>query len=142
MILQLMPDQCSKYWEDIKGTIKMALPPMALATDEAMSNILAGLLNSSIQAWAALDGSNTVAVAVTVIQESVGDKTKNLLIYALAGYGNISQETWSEGFQVLKKFAASQGCHKMVAFTCVPRVLEIARGLGATVDYRLLEWEV
>jgi len=142
MILRLASDQCAGYWEDIKNVVAASMPTFADTSQDGMNQVLANLLDGHAQAWIALEAGAVVAMAVTLLQTDVITGSKNLLIYALAGYGNIKKETWEEGFAVLRKFAASEGCFKVIAFSSVPRVVEIATNLGGDCSTRVLEWEV
>lgn len=141
MVLRLATDQCSMYWDDLKKVISSSLPPTAQATPEGLNEILMMLMSGKAQAWMILEGTQVRAAAITLVQTEAGTQAKNLLIYALAGYANVQQEMWQEGLEVFKRYAKSNGCAKVIAFTKVPRVREIAEALGATMDFTLLEWE-
>lgn len=142
MILLLTPDQCSAYWTDLKQAITMAMPSIGDNSEEGLNEVLAALLQGTSQAWALLDATQVVAIAITAIQQESVSKARNLLIYALAGYANIKQATWLEGFNRLKQYAAEMHCRKIIAYTSVPRVIEIAVGLGGNANTHLLEWEI
>jgi len=142
MILQLASDQCAAYWEDIKNVVLASMPSFADRSPDGLNQVLANLLDGHAQAWVALDANVVVATAVTIIQTDTITGIRNLLIYALAGYGNIREEIWKDGIEALKSFAKAQGCYKVIAFSSVPRILTIAEGLGVNCSARVLEWEI
>ena len=142
MILLLTPDQCSAYWHDLKQAVKIAMPSIGDNSDEGLNEVLSSLLTGTSQAWALLDATQVVAITITVIHQEPVSKARNLLIYALAGYANIKQELWLEGFNRLKAFATEMNCRKIIAYSSVPRVLDIAVGLGGNTNTHLLEWEI
>ena len=122
--------------------LKVALPPTGQATNEGLVEIFQSLLAGTAQAWVAIQNETLKAAAITMIQVEAGTKVRNLLIYALCGYSGVSQDLWEEGFKTFKAFAKANDCRKIIAYSKVPRVMEIAQSLGASMDFRLLEWEV
>jgi hypothetical protein len=142
MILRLASDQCAGYWEDIKNVVAASIPTFADSSQDGMNQVLANLLDGHAQAWVGLDGQVVVALAITLIQIDTITGVRNLLIYALAGYGNIRKEIWEEGFKALKVFASANDCRKILAFSSIPRIIEVATTLGGNCDVRVLEWEV
>lgn len=142
MILRLASDQCAGYWEDIKNVVAAAMPTFADNSQDGMNQVLANLLDGHAQAWVVLDGQTVVALAITLIQIDTITSARNLLIYAMAGYGNIRKEIWEEGFSAMRAFASANNCYKVLAFSSIPRILEVATMLGGNCDVRVLEWEV
>jgi hypothetical protein len=146
MLIQLTPEQCTIYWEDLSTGIKNSMPPFAAVTDEGLNRVLENLLNGTMQAWVALDrnekGSFVVAAAITMIHSEIGTGQKNLLIYSLFGYKFVQESIWKEGLSGIRQFAKSMECLKVIAYTSVPRVVEIAKSLGGSAEYTFLSWEV
>lgn len=144
MLSRLEPNQVTVYWEEIKSGIIASLPPTGLPSNEGMAIILNRILKGDVQVWVVADDRSEAvrAAAVTTILEDGATETRNLLIYSLYGYSLVPQELWVEGLEGLKKFAKAKGCYKIVAYTKVPRVVEIARSLGALADTIFLEWRL
>ena len=150
MLLRLSADQISRYWEDIKTAIIAAVPPLARAEQQHISQLLENLLMDRLQAWLLVtkegEGEKAVfdikALGITTVWKDIGTGARSLLIYALYGYSYVEPAVWQAGFEGLKKFAASEGCHQIVAFTKVPRVLEIVKSLGGDSDTKLITLEV
>jgi len=143
MLSKLEPSQITMYWEDIKNGIVASFPPTGMPSNEGMANILSRLLKGDMQVWTVTDESMSPrAVAVTMVLEEVASEVKNLLIYSLYGYSLVQQSLWIEGLEGLKKFAREKGCCKVIAYTKVQRVVDIARSLGCLADTTFLEWEV
>jgi hypothetical protein len=89
-----------------------------------------------------LDAGNVLASAITAFQEDIGTGDRQLLIYSLFGYRYVREDLWKEGMKVIGEFAALYKCKKVIAYTCVPRIIEIAKSLGAAANYVFLHWEV
>jgi hypothetical protein len=146
MIIQLTPDQCSIYWDDLSTGIKNSMPPFAKVDEDGLSEILANLMNERMQAFVSLDksekGTVVVAVAITMIQEEFGTGKNNLLIYSLFGYNFVHEKLWKEGLTGLKSFAKLHECAKVIGYTSVPRVVDIAKNLGGSTEYTFISWEV
>lgn len=146
MLVRLGPSEISRYWVDIRDTLRYNLLPSVNSTDEAMNKILASMLSEDMQAWALVGvdkGKEMVyALTVTAFLEVPGDETRNLLIYSLYGYHFVPQPLWEEGLEALRKFAKANDCYKIVAYTKVSRMVEIVKSLGGKADYTFLELEV
>lgn len=146
MLLQLTPDQIGAHWDEIKPALMAALPPTATPTPEGMQFILEGLMKGHIQAWvlyANTDAGTVIhAMAFTYVQREMGTHERLLLIYALYGYRATPNELWASGMEGLKAFARSEGCSRIVAYTKVPRVVEIMKALGGNTEWTFLSMEV
>jgi hypothetical protein len=150
VLLKLSADQISRYWEDIKAAIIAAVPPLGTTDQGAVSQFLENLLMGRLQAWLLVEQQgegeravfNIKALAVTTVWRDLGTGAKNLLIYALYGYSFVEPALWKDGLGALKKFAEAEGCHQIVAFTKVPRVLQIVKELGGESEMRLVTLEV
>jgi hypothetical protein len=122
------------------------MPPFTVVNDEGLNKILGNLLSGTMQAWVALDknekGSFVVAAAITMIHSEIGTGQKNLLIYSLFGYKFVQENIWKEGLEGIRQFAKSMECSKVIAYTSVPRVVEIAKSLGGSTEYVFISWEV
>jgi len=142
MVIRLTPDQCSSYWEDLSAGIKASMPPFSVVTEEGLNEILRKLLAEDMHAWVMIEDGNVLASAITSFQVDVGTGDNQLLIYSLFGYRFIKETSWKEGVKVLGDFAAMHKCKKVIAYTCVPRIIEVAKSLGASANYVFLHWEV
>lgn len=150
MLLKLSADQITRYWEDIKAALVSAVPPLAQADQGHVTQFLENLVMGRLQAWTLVEKKgegekatyDIKALVVTTVWRDLGTGAKNLLIYALYGYSFVSPDLWKEGLEALKKFARAEGCHQIVAFTKVPRVIQIVEGLGGNSDTRLITLEI
>jgi hypothetical protein len=133
----------SRYWEDIKAALLYSVPPLAECDEEGMANILESFLSGKLKAWISADDKGSVyALLVTCFLEDVGTRTKNLLIYALCGYKLIPDLEWKSGLQTLREYAVSNKCRAIVAYSKVPRIIEVSQSLGADPNMRFIEWRL
>lgn len=142
MLVRMLPEQISEYWEIVKFAIENSLPPIANETIDKMNRILENLMNESMQCWVsyseAEDKNVLDAVIVTTITNDYSSNIKSLLIYSLYGFSNISDKVWSEGYTTLSKWAKSIGCNRITAFTDVERIKEIVKSLGGEAKYTFI----
>lgn len=145
MLIRLEPSQVSRYWDDIKAALLYSVPPLVNADEEGLNNILTSLLARRMDAWVLCEegenGCNVFALAVTQEMMDPGTLERNLLIYSLCGYKFVPEKLWQDGFATLRRFARSVGLKRIVAYTKVPRIIEIAKGLGADCSTTLVSWE-
>lgn len=120
---------------------------MEVVSEESLISVYESILSGVSQVWVLSkkdkEGKNTVyALCITCFTKENATETKNLLIYSLTGYKFVTQDLWVEGLRALEAFAKKKGCSKIIAYTRVDRVVEIAKTLGADVDTRFIRWEV
>jgi hypothetical protein len=119
------------------------MPPYIAIEPESLNFILESLLKSTMQMWVLHDNDNTIyAIATTRIEVDNSSGTKNLLIFSLYAYRPVPQDMWIEGLAGFKVFASGRGCKNIVAFTIVPRIVELAQTLGARTDTHFIMWGV
>ena len=144
MLLRLQPRDITKHWEGISDAISKSLPPITTASAERMTFILRSLIVEVMQCWvlckpdAENDTTEMYAIITTEYAIDPGSGTKNLLIFSLYGLQPVPQELWRDGFSTLQKFAKTNDCEGIIAFTDVPAVVEIAKSIGGNTDTRLI----
>lgn len=145
MLLLLLPQQVSERWDVIKLAIEGALPPTELSSPDVMNKILMDLLNGKMQCWASYqkESGKTIldGIVVTEIEESRGG-LKSLLIYSVYSFKQVSEESWLEGIEALRKFAKASGCSRVTAYTSVDYMVDMAEKLGGNADWRLCTFPV
>ena len=142
MLIQLTPEQISAHWLDIKSTLRFNMLPIAEAGPDEMNKLLEKMLLGEMQAWVAMQDKDIAAMIITMLSTEPGTETRNLLLYSLFGYSFVRSETWRAALATLQQFARELGCAEIIAYTKVERVIEIAKELGANLDYRLVKMEV
>ena len=132
MLLKLMPEQVSEYWDGIKFAVEEALPPVVGETPEKMNNILMALLNGEMDCWVSYrkEESGVVGFVITTITHDSCSDTTNLLLYVIYGMDQTKGVDWIEGYQALRKFALSKGCHRIIGYTTSDKVIKIAKKFG------------
>lgn len=146
MITRLLPDQISAHWDVIKYGVERSLPPIVTNNDDKMNRILSSLLSGKTQCWLSYerDGerSKLNAVVLTKMLYDEVSGSKNLLLYSVYGYSQMTQRHWMEGFAFMSKHALAQGCTGLVAYTDVPYLIEMAKQYGAEPNYTFVSFEV
>jgi hypothetical protein len=146
VLTKLESELISRYWDDIEAALRASVPPLAEATDAALNNIHARLLQDDMQAWALVemkqDSTKVYALLITNIWEDPGTADRNLLIYALYGYRHIEEHMWKDGLDTLKKYAKGTNCRALVALTSVKRIKDVVESLGGDASTYFITLEV
>src|SRR5574340_631885 len=121
MINRLIPEQISVFWDSIKfGIAKSAAPDVKL-NHGALNVVLQKLLTGTAQCWLVTElretGPVLLGCIVTYIKTDDLTERKNLLVYALYSYEKISDLTWAEVLETLRKFAEAEECDYIVGYT-------------------------
>ena len=136
---KLLPEQISKFWDIIKYAIEQSAPPIIGEVSNRLNNILVAALDGSIEVWASYEregeGIKFDGIILTEILFDRPSKTKNLLIYCLYGYGQVSDDSWKRGILALLKYAKSKKCNQVIAYTDVPYMIDMTRYLGGEAKY-------
>ncbi len=145
MLIKLLPEQISKFWDVVKYAIEESLPPIASDHPDKMNRILSSALSDEIGVWVSYThGDNTKidAVILTKVNYDDASGSKSMLIYCLYGFRKVSEEIWHSWFDAVRKYAISRGCSRVVAYTDVPKVIEMAKSLGGNVDYTFITFDL
>ena len=146
MLTRLLPEQVSKLWDIIKYAIEQSLPPIVGEHPDKMNRILSSLLSNKTQCWASYtrneDKATFEGIVLTQLLYDDASFTKNLLLYCLYGYTDVDRQSWFKGIKALAKYAKSQGCSQIIAYTDVPYMIEKCRELGGEAKYTLCSFDV
>ena len=146
LVVKLLPEQISAFWDVIKFAIEESLPPIVSDHPDKMNRILSASLRGTIDVWAEYvkEGENVKfeGIALTQMLYDEPSETKNLLIYCLYGYGPIDPGSWARTLVVISKYAKEKGCSQIVTYTSVPHLISLAKGLGADTDYTFISFNV
>lgn len=139
MLLQLLPRDITKHWEGISEAISKSLLPITSKSAERMTFILKSLIVGTMQCWVLHEPRGEIcAIITTEFTTDPGSRTKNLLIFSLFGVKEISSELWEQVHDVLRKFAKTNGCDNLLAFTDNLAVARMLQKYGWSSDTRLL----
>lgn len=142
MLTKLMPDQIANLWNIIKYAVEESLPPIANESSNKMNNILTALLCGNALCWVSYTKSEGESkfegLVITKITYDDISNTKSLLIYCLYGFEVASKRSWTDGMKALVKFAASQGCSNITAYSEDPSIISLVERLGGETKYRFI----
>lgn len=142
MLTKLLPDQIAKFWHIIKYAVEESLPPTVGEHPDKLNRILAACLDGDLEVWASyqrnVEETLFEGIVVTMMTVDRASNTKNLLIYCLYGYVDVSPSSWIDGFQALTKYARSKGCSRVVGYTSVPFIIDKVKELGGEAEYTFI----
>jgi len=146
MLNKLLPDQVSKFWDVIKYAIEESLPPTVGQHRDKMNRILSSCLSGDLEVWAAYERNGEdvkfEGIMITTFVYDTASNTKSLLIYCVYGYTQVSPDTWAEGIEAIGKYAKANKCHRVVAYSDIPYMIEKAKLLGADTKYTFLSFPI
>jgi len=132
MLIKLLPDQVSNYWDILKPLILDALPPATSKKLGFENKILQNILMGGMDCWVSMNSEGKVgAVCTTTFVEDKNSEVKNLLIYSLSASGGIIEEDeWEEGISTVLKYAQGNGCENVIAYTTSEAMIHLADKYG------------
>lgn len=146
MLVQLLPDQVSRFWDIIKFAVDESLPPIVGEHPDRLNRILSSILSGKTQCWASYRRENEKIVfegiCLTKFLYDEASNTKNLLLYSVYGYEKTENEAWAEAFIATSKFAKANGCNEVVGYTNVDHLIEKAKLFGGNTEYTYITFNV
>jgi len=138
-MIKLLPGQISNQWNFIRAGLLVSLPPITVPTAENLRTILVQMLCEHMQCWAVLGEDKEVkGYVLTYISKDPHTNARTLIIYSLCLNEMVSKETWETGFITLDKFAKSNECFRIAAYTNIPEVISVAKKFNFSSDYTYL----
>jgi hypothetical protein len=145
-LLKLLPDQVAKYWELLSPMVESTLPPIVGKDVGRMNSILESIMSGNMDMLQFYDiEEDKVSVkgfAVVSDMITVDWTEKQLLVYSVYGYENLSKRIIVDGFQLLMEYAAGQGCSSLVAYTNLDGLVKYVKRLGGSADYTFIRMGV
>ena len=143
MLLKLLPEQVSKWWDELREGIELALPPTVGSRPDRMNVLLASILDGELTCWASyrksLDSpSDLIAIVLTTFTFDYISGTKNLMIYCLYAIKDTVPQDWADGVKDLSLVARSEKCNRIIGFTKLDYICKIVQSLGGDADQRFI----
>lgn len=145
MLIKVMPEQISTNWNLFKHAIIEALPPTSdIRHDDALVNVLQSLVSDKLQMWLIVreKENGVIAVLTTQIVHDEITRSNVLVLYTLYGTQKMEMVDFIDSLSTLRNFAKVNKCHKVIAYTNIPKIIELVKVLGGTVDWTLVSFEV
>ena len=141
-LLKLSSEQVMQHWPYVRECILLALPPYITTNADNIIRIQEQLLIGSLECWACIQDETGEFYGVMTTQIVVDEATlsKNLFIFSVTITEEHEHSIWQEGYVYMSKYAKSKGCSSIIAYTNQVSVTELARQLGADVEWRLLRF--
>jgi len=143
MLLKLLPDQSTKYWDSIKSALLASPPPASEWTSESLNNVLAKLIDGTMQCWISYKrserGSIVEGIVLTTPIVDLCSNTRNLLIYCIHTYDSAEMRTWTEGAEALLKYARSLGCSYIIGYSMSEDWKALAERFGGKTSYMMFK---
>lgn len=128
MILKLLPDQITKYWDAIRYGLLSTDTPSGMLNAKDIQSILCDILKGSMQCWVVCEEDKEIkGFILTSIYKDNFTQSKSLLIYSLYMFTPVSTEKAMIIYQKLEAFAKASDCTKLIAYTTNEQVLSIAK---------------
>lgn len=135
LIVKLLPEQITKQWDSIRYGIINAIAPIVDPTPDKIQEVLCQLLTQEMQCWCVFEGDDIYGHIVTSISIDVNTNFRTLIVYSLFLFRKASPEMWEEGWEAIEKFAVSNECARIAAYTNDDKVKSLSEKLGFKTDY-------
>ena len=131
MIIRLLALQIPIFWETIKFVAKSADEIDEKELQPYCNELLQALLSDKAQCFVILDEKRMLtAMAISRVLGNKITGQKYLYIQCLYGFQVIDDSKWIEGFDLMRRFAESEGCSYVSFDSRNSRVWDIGRVLG------------
>jgi len=143
MFSKVTVKEIQENWNDIKDTLLKIEHPVLKQSEHFIENVYSALVQDKFQVWKFTNSEDKIQglVLTSFIGDPLLDR-KKLLIMSIYALEHINNDTWTQGFVILKKYAIKNDCEQIVAYTQNPRVLDISAHLGAANNWAYLTWEI
>jgi len=141
--VKLSPSGINNVWDDISAAIESSLiPTSSEANDMRMFHIQKTLMSGAAGCWLVIRGEKTILMIVAYINEDGFTKDRNLVIYSIYAFEYIADSIWIYLNTEFKTMAKNHGCNKILAYSSIPRVVDIVNKLGWDTTYNFISTEV
>lgn len=130
MLVKLMPEQISSWWEYIKYALKDTGPPGFFVHVIGLNEILEALLIDRMQCWWYFRDDNPVGIVITEIRPDANLKIQFLNIFALYTFVDSNPMEWKDASRTLIEYARSRKCVAIEAFTDNDQLVTAALRIG------------
>lgn len=146
MLVRLIPEQISQLWDMIRHALENS-PPLTteIHYESWINEILTSAMSGQIEVWASYrkdDGARFEGIVLTSFEIDRFIKKRSLLIYYVFTYRDTTRKTWAEGLRTLAKYAKSRKCSRIVAYSNVPEMIEMAKVLGGDTSITFISFEL
>jgi hypothetical protein len=139
-LVRMQPQDAMQFWDEVKECIASALPPHLLETPETLLQVQEQVLVGQLECWLAVREQQLYGVLTTRVVSEFGQRS--LLVFSVATLEHPPASLWPESIEVLKKYAASKQCSRVLAYSNHERLVQVAEYLGADTSWRLIQWLV
>lgn len=114
--------------------LTFAEPLLRSALEESgadVNHVIESMLSGASKCWIIGDINGLKGVVVGLIHVDGISGLKDFMIYALALVGQTTILDWNTGFEILSRYAKSQGCDRLTFFTGEETIAKLAEQYGA-----------
>lgn len=126
-------------WPAIASHILLDMVPLASREPWSEERLMTAVVRGHLEVWLYTEGARVLAVVTTTMTADGITGAQALLIYSASGMERLGDADWRTMFAQVSRYARVAGAAKIVAFTSVPRVLQIVNDLGGSTVQVLCE---
>jgi|TARA_Y100000296_G_scaffold87435_1_gene133821 hypothetical protein len=131
MLVKVLPNQVCDHWDVVSYGIQQSLPPITIESPRRMNNILESLLLGRMVLWIGVEDNKVQGLLVTAFSYDKNSDVQDLLIYSIYGFEDLSTKLVVDGMDTLKKFAVSNGCKRITAYSKIKAVIDMMKRFGS-----------
>lgn len=145
MLVKLLKTDIDRLWNIIAPMIEKSLPDWVDLSENVMTNILESLMVGNLTGWfiytdskkPEIVGFGTTRIA---IDEMSGERT--LIIYSLYSLNKITKGIWMNATEKITRYAITQKCTSIAAFSNLENVVKLSEMLGADTSVTYIQWRL
>lgn len=151
MLVQIPTETISTHYELVRTALENSLNPATYASPDTINNCFIALYRGDMTCWALYDQkpeSDEILLHGFIFTTPTYDActgVKNLLIYSVYTFVSVKEflnSKWVDAMEVLKTYAKRKNYHRIIAYTNVPRVVDIVKMVGGKAEYVFLTLDV
>lgn len=146
MLLKMFPEKAvtDEWWEIVRESVRASIPPN-VDGESSMIAIMNAILTGKLECWIALsrnDEQKVNGLLTTAIMKDEITDNKFILIFSLYASDRVGAHEWHDWLETIRKYARSNDCRKILAYTDSLQVVKLAKMLGGKAGQTILEFAV
>lgn len=141
--IRMLPGQIPQIWDVVKFASVTADVVPENGRQVYLNKLLHNLLNDKCQCFIRFDDDRQlIALAITrlTVDPITGDKS--LVIDCLFSFKQTPEEQWKSDIELIKSFARSSGCRRVVTQSSNQRIFDIVTSVGFSEQVRSFSMEL
>ena len=143
MLIRLTPEKVSEYWQWIAPLAVSSIPGYTERSD--LTALLRSLLSGDMTCWIIPTENNKFkGMLITSFEINRAFDFQSLVVYSfyISSRFNVNIKELKQSLADLQDFAKESSCKQILTYTNDKKLFNIARKLGASHEFSILNWRI